>query len=447
MGSAEASGELLVALPLWNIRASPLPSSRRPTTSQNGRERSGSRMCTSVPFATGNFRLSAEPRGPKRATWIELDRETRRFGNAFGIRRARARMLSRNFPFEAKSVAWKDRTCLRNAGRVHELAWEPERRVVVYRVSDHIERREHRAAQIVPFVATAPGFVFSLSYAAGKALSQRLSRGETLRVRSPCVRAGLDSGPLSQHCPRHHPWYRAFGPDVWIQAHTNHRNTGGGGARGWGPLPFADAPKAHRRREARSAAGHSLRVGRRAHPIGFLARATPRPPPMLELSNLVMVGDHQILSESIRRLKHATLAAVFCQNVVQEMFEVVGRRTRSPGATRTAPTISEQLSPPQRRAFGQPRSLLLLHRGFLGAERSRRHRRSQSRRSRRAAQHVARPVYRDTAGHARASGRDPDETGSGDRRRIGLHSGERGRRRAARLGAKRRRQSARASRG
>ena len=134
--------------------------------------------------------------------------------------------------YEGKSVAGKIVLASRTAGRVHELAvWEHGAAgVVVYRVADHIERPHLiRAAQIVPFIGPRgepPGFVFSLSYAAGTALTERLSRGETLRVR-----AQIETETKVGHYPQVHATILGTEPslpEVWIQAHTNHRNTGGG---------------------------------------------------------------------------------------------------------------------------------------------------------------------------------------------------------------------------
>ena len=134
--------------------------------------------------------------------------------------------------YDGKSVAGKIVLASGSAGRVHELAvWEHGAAgAVVYRVTDHIERPHLiSAAQIVPFIGPRgepPGFVFSLSYAAGTALSERLSLGETLRVR-----ARVETETKVGHYPQVHatiPGTEPSLPEVWIQAHTNYRNTGGG---------------------------------------------------------------------------------------------------------------------------------------------------------------------------------------------------------------------------
>ncbi|MGH9334984.1 MAG: hypothetical protein ACRD21_14690, partial [Vicinamibacteria bacterium] len=117
-------------------------------------------------------------------------------------------------------------------GAVHARAvWEHGAQgVVVYRTQDHVERPELIGSAVIePFLGPngePPGFLFSLSYRTGKALSERLRAGEKLRAR-----AEVDAESRAGHYSQVHAVLRGTEPalpEVWIQAHTNHRNTGGG---------------------------------------------------------------------------------------------------------------------------------------------------------------------------------------------------------------------------
>ena len=71
-----------------------------------------------------------------------------------------------------------------------------------------------------------PGFVFSLSHAAGMEIRQQLGRGETVTLHAS-VNATTGPGEYKQVSAA----IRGTEPDlkeVWLKAHTNHRNTGGG---------------------------------------------------------------------------------------------------------------------------------------------------------------------------------------------------------------------------
>ena len=284
--------------------------------------------------------------------WV-LDRETRRSRQrvaSFDVHRVHLGRFStsaeletelvdvgagtRPEDYEAKSVAGKIVLASGSAGRVHELAvWEHGAAgVVVYRVADHIERPHLiRAAQIVPFVGPRgeqPGFVFSLCYAAGKALSERLSRGETLRVR-----AQIEAETKVGHYPQVHATILGTEPslpEVWIQAHTNHRNTGGGnnltGVGATLDLARTLQKLIDDERLARPLRNiHFVWGAEHMAIIYFLHEHPEATARMLALLNLDMVGDHQILSESILRLYRTPHSLPsFVNDVVQEMFEVVG---------------------------------------------------------------------------------------------------------------------------
>ncbi|HXV59068.1 MAG TPA: hypothetical protein VEK15_00125, partial [Vicinamibacteria bacterium] len=134
--------------------------------------------------------------------------------------------------YQGRNVAGKIVLANGPAGPVHARAvWEHGASgVIVYRTADHIERPHLiGSASIVPFLGPdgePPAFVFSLSYSKGKALSDLVRAGDTVRVQAE-VEAETRAGHYSQV----HAWLRGSDPalpEVWIQAHTNYRNTGGG---------------------------------------------------------------------------------------------------------------------------------------------------------------------------------------------------------------------------
>jgi hypothetical protein len=221
------------------------------------------------------------------------------------------------------------------AGAVHARAvWEHGASgVVVYRMADHLERPHLMGSAVIePFLGPrgeAPAFAFSLSYAAGKALSDRLRAGESLKVR-----ADVDAETRSGHYSMVQAVLKGTEPllpEVWVQAHTNYRNTGGGNnltglgatldlARSLSKL-VSDGRLARPKRSIRFTWGPEHMAI-----IYFLHQNPEAVSRILAYLNLDMVGDHQMLSESVLRL-YRTPASLpsFVNDVVEEMFEVVGR--------------------------------------------------------------------------------------------------------------------------
>ena len=236
--------------------------------------------------------------------------------------------------YERKTVAGKIVLASGSAGPVHELAvWEHGAAgAVVYRVADPVERPHLiRAAQIVPFVGPRgepPSFVFSISYAAGTALSERLSQGETLKVR-----AQVETETKAGHYPQVHATILGTEPalpEVWIQAHTNYRNTGGGnnltGVEATIDLARTLQELIDNERLDRPRRNiHFVWGAEHMAMIYFLHEQPDAVARILALLNLDMVGDHQVLSESVLRLYRTPHSLPsFVNDVVQEMFEVVG---------------------------------------------------------------------------------------------------------------------------
>jgi hypothetical protein len=205
--------------------------------------------------------------------------------------------------------------------------------VVVYRTADHIERPHLIGSAVIePFLGLrgeAPGFAFTLSYAMGKALSDRLKAGETLTVR-----AEVDAETRAGHYSQVHAVLKGTEPqlpEVWIQAHTNHRNTGGGNnltglgatldlARSLSKL-VSEGRLARPRRSIRFTWGPEHMAI-----IYYLHENPDALSRILAYINLDMVGDHQVLSESVLRLyRTPNSLPSFLNDVVEEMFDVVGK--------------------------------------------------------------------------------------------------------------------------
>ncbi len=221
------------------------------------------------------------------------------------------------------------------AGAVHARAvWEHGASgVVVYRMADHVERPYLIGSAVIePFLGPRgepPAFLFSLSYRMGKTLSDRLRAGEALKVRAE-VEAETRAGHYSQV----HAVLRGTEPelpDVWVQAHTNYRNTGGGNnltglgatldlARSLSTL-VSEGRLARPRRSIRFTWGPEHMAI-----IYYLHQNPAAVSRILAYLNLDMVGDHQVLSESVLRLyRTPSSLPSFLNDVVEEMFDVVGR--------------------------------------------------------------------------------------------------------------------------
>jgi hypothetical protein len=221
------------------------------------------------------------------------------------------------------------------AGPVHARAvWEHGASgVVVYRTADHVERPHLIGSAVIePFLGPRgekPAFLFSISYGMGKALSDRLRAGEALEVRAE-VEAETRAGHYSQV----HAVLKGMEPElpeVWIQAHTNYRNTGGGNnltglgatldlARSLSSL-VSEGRLPRPRRSIRFTWGPEHMAV-----IYYLHQNPTALSRILAYLNLDMVGDHQVLSESVLRL-YRTPGSLpsFVNDVVEEMFDVVGK--------------------------------------------------------------------------------------------------------------------------
>ena len=131
--------------------------------------------------------------------------------------------------YEGKSVAGKIVLASGSAGDVHSLAvWENKAAgVLVYRVQNHYDEPDlirsasldHRDGPN----GEPPAFAFSISYRAGRELSERLRAGERL-----VLHAGVDTETRRDgYYPQVHATIPGTEPDlpaVWIQAHNNYRS-------------------------------------------------------------------------------------------------------------------------------------------------------------------------------------------------------------------------------
>jgi hypothetical protein len=237
--------------------------------------------------------------------------------------------------YQGKDLRGKIALASGPAGPVHARAvWEHGAAgAVVYRMVDRVERPHLIGSAVIePFLGPrgeAPGFLFSISYSMGNELSARLRGGEALKVR-----AEVDAETRAGHYSMVQAVLKGTAPDlpeVWIQAHTNYRNTGGGNnltglgatldlARTLSTL-VAKGTLPRPRRSIRFTWGPEHMAV-----IYYLHQNPAAPSRILAYLNLDMVGDHQVLSESVLRL-YRTPASLpsFINDVVEEMFHVVGK--------------------------------------------------------------------------------------------------------------------------
>ena len=236
--------------------------------------------------------------------------------------------------YQGKDLRGKIALASGPAGPVHASAvWEHGASgVVVYRVADHVERPHLIGSAVIePFLGPRgepPAFLFSLSYRMGKALSDRLQAGETLKVRAE-VEAETRAG--------HYSMVQAVLegtepelPEVWVQAHTNYRNTGGGNnLTGLGAtldLARSLSTLVSTGRIARPKRSIRFTWGPEHMAIIYYLHQNPAAlSRILAYLNLDMVGDSQVLSESVLRLyRTPNSLPSFINDVVEEMFDVVG---------------------------------------------------------------------------------------------------------------------------
>jgi hypothetical protein len=200
-------------------------------------------------------------------------------------------------------------------------------------MADHVERPYLIGSAVIePFLGPRgepPAFVFSLSYQAGMALADRLRAGEKLRIR-----AEVEAETRAGHYSLVHAVLKGTEPElpeVWVQAHSNHRNTGGGnnltGVGATLDLARSLAALVSEGRLPRPRRSIRFTWGPEHMAIIYYFHENPATlSRVLAYLNLDMVGDHQMRSESVLRL-YRTPASLpsFLNDVVEEMFDVVGK--------------------------------------------------------------------------------------------------------------------------
>lgn len=283
---------------------------------------------------TGELWL-VEPAPERIASFREQRVHLARFSGSASVRAELVDVGSgtRAADYEGKQLAGNIALASGPMGLVHERAvWERQAAgVVVYRTADHADRPDLvSSTAITPWAGPRgepPAFGFSISYRAGRGLAERLRSGERL-VAQADVRAETRAGDY----PQVHATIRGTEPqlpEVWIYAHTNHRNTGGGNnltgvgatvelARALARLIDSGAlPRPRRNIHFAWGAEHFAS-------LYYMFKNPDAPRSILALLNLDMVGDHQVLSESILRLyRTPDSLPSFVNDVVQEMFESV----------------------------------------------------------------------------------------------------------------------------
>jgi len=237
--------------------------------------------------------------------------------------------------YQGKDLRGKIALASGPAGAVHARAvWEHGASgALVYRMADHVERPHLIGSAVIePFLGPKgepPAFVFSLSYRMGKALSERLRAGETLNVR-----AEVEAETRAGHYSMVQALLQGTEPglaEVWVQAHTNYRNTGGGNnltglgatldlARSLSTLVSTGRLPRPRRSIRFTWGPEHMAI------IYYLHQNPAAVSRILAYLNLDMVGDHQVLSESVLRLyRTPSSLPSFLNDVVEETFDVVGR--------------------------------------------------------------------------------------------------------------------------
>ncbi|HXV65248.1 MAG TPA: hypothetical protein VEK15_31425, partial [Vicinamibacteria bacterium] len=145
--------------------------------------------------------------------------------------------------------------------------------------------------------------------------------------------AEVEAETRAGHYSQVHAWLRGSDPalpEVWIQAHTNYRNTGGGNNL-TGVGATLDLSRALARLVARGVLQRPRRSIRftwgpeHMASIYYFHQNPEEVSRVLAYLNLDMVGDHQQLSESVLRLYRTPHSLPsFVNDVVEEMFRVVG---------------------------------------------------------------------------------------------------------------------------
>ena len=232
-----------------------------------------------------------------------------------------------------KSVRGKIVLASGRVGTVHALAvWQHGAAgVIIYRTKDADNHPDLISSlQIAPRNGAngePAAFAISISYQAGRALLQRLRSGEKL-----VVRADIETQTHAGHYPQVHAVLEGRHPElpeVWIQAHTNHRNTGGGNnLTGVGATLDLARTLATLIKDGRMPRPRrTIRFSWGAEHMAALYDFFQHPEQVdriLAYLDLDMVGDHQVRSESILRLYRTTHSRPsFINDIIQEMFEVV----------------------------------------------------------------------------------------------------------------------------
>lgn len=234
--------------------------------------------------------------------------------------------------YDDKDVRGKLVLASGSLGQVHQLAvWKyGAAGVVNYRIRDG-DQYPHLVSslQIEPWTGPdgeRPGFAFSASYELGIRLRKMIDDGgveltvhveaETKPGSYPMVHAKIEGA-------------RPELPEIWIQAHTNYRNTGGGNN-----LTGVGATLDLARTIASLVASGKIERPMRSIRFVWGPEHTALPyffhqypdsvASVLAILNLDMVGDHQVASESILRLYRAPYSnPSFLSDIVEEMFETV----------------------------------------------------------------------------------------------------------------------------
>ncbi|MBI4421932.1 MAG: hypothetical protein HY560_13995 [Gemmatimonadetes bacterium] len=242
--------------------------------------------------------------------------------------------------YEGKEVRGKIALASGGAGPVHEMAvWSRGAAGVVVYPADARDPDILRGAAIPAEGPNgeAPAFAFAVSHRLGRQLAQRLAAGERLTLEADIEAASRPGAYPQVHATI--PGTEPQLPEVWIQAHSDYRNSGGGNnLKGTGAtaelarvlsslIQQGALPRPRRNIHFTWGAEHNASMY-------YVFRNPDVPRTTLAMLNLDMVGEsHKFSSLRLNRTFYSLPS--FINDLTQEMFEIVAAGNTSVLWTRT----------------------------------------------------------------------------------------------------------------
>jgi hypothetical protein len=236
--------------------------------------------------------------------------------------------------YEGKDVKGKIVLATGAAGRVHaEAVWKRGAAGVVWIHTANAIAQPNAVSNpsLVPWRGPrgeAPGFAFGVSFAQGTELRDMLRRGERVRLHAS-VKATTGSGEYKQVSATVRGSEPNL-PEIWIKAHDNYRNTGGGNnLTGVGAtMEMARVLATLVREGALARPRRTIRFLWSAEHYGSIYQFFKHPERLgqaLLLLNVDMVGYHQERAKAVFRLYRTPYSRPhFLNDVAQEFMRSVG---------------------------------------------------------------------------------------------------------------------------